>query len=62
MPSSFSRFLDEEELAKVRELYEASLAAVDSDEGSRREALDSEAHDTPTAALSDQQQEGNHAD
>ncbi|SCL14652.1 hypothetical protein GA0070616_0503 [Micromonospora nigra] len=32
MPSSFSRFLDEAELAKVRELYLESLDALDDDE------------------------------
>ncbi|NUT98708.1 MAG: hypothetical protein HOY78_42565 [Saccharothrix sp.] len=32
MPSSFSRFLDEDELVKVRELYLESLAALDEDE------------------------------
>ncbi len=32
MPSSFSKFLDDDELAKVRELYAASLAAVEAEE------------------------------
>ena len=31
MPSSFSRFLSEEELADVARLYEESLAALDDD-------------------------------
>lgn len=38
MPSSFSRFLDETELAKVRELYLESLDALDDDEDDEAEA------------------------
>ncbi|MEU4746060.1 hypothetical protein AB0G02_37140 [Actinosynnema sp. NPDC023658] len=42
MPSSFSRFLDEDELVKVRELYLESLAALDEDEEDEDEGAGAE--------------------
>jgi hypothetical protein len=33
VPNSFSRFLNEEEIAQVKELYLASLAELDADLG-----------------------------
>lgn len=48
MPSSFSRFLSEEELADVAKLYEESLAALDEDEW-----LDAEPEPAPPSPSTD---------
>lgn len=47
MPSSFSRFLDETELKKVRELYLESLAALDAEDEAH--AAEAAVDETPAA-------------
>ena len=48
MPSSFSRLLDDDELAKVRELYLESLAALEAEE---LQAEELQADTLPTGEL-----------
>ena len=53
MPSSFSRFLDESELQKVRDLYLESLAALDAED-----ADDQPEDAAPQPVTSDQAADG----